>query len=296
MKPSQFFSIAFCGLMVLSSTEAVLGQSQSNKTMQKQRLLSLGPVVNPASQVSMDQIDHSSWNTLLQKYVDEAGGVNYAGLQSCPEDSAALDNYIAILSTASLNQPASSNGQKAFWINAYNAVTIKGVLQEYPTTSIRNHTSETGGYNVWKNLMLNVGGTQINLDSIEHKALRPMGDPRIHFAIVCASVGCPRLLNQAYVGNNLDNQLNINAQHFFAQAQNFQYDGRTRSFRLSEIMQWFGSDFGPDQAAQLRAIAPYLPTPEAQAAAQSNAVQVSYLEYSWKLNEQAKAMGGSRTK
>ena len=295
MKTSQILSLAICIVMVFVSSDAACGQSQAKKTMKKQRQLTLGPVVNAAQQVSMDEIDHAAWNKLLQKYVDESGGVNYAGLQGSAEDSAALDAYIANLSTASLNKIANTNSQKAFWINAYNAVTVKGILQEYPTTSIRNHTSETGGYNLWKNLMLNVGGAQISLDSIEHKALRPMGDPRIHFAIVCASVGCPRLLNQAYVGKTLDQQLNLNAQHFFSLPQNFQYDARTRSFKLSEIMQWFGTDFGPDQAAQLRAIAPYLPTQEAQAAAHANAVHVSHLEYSWKLNEQAKPMAGSQT-
>jgi hypothetical protein len=294
MKPSQIFSLALCSLMVLGASDAVIGQSQSRKAMKKQRQLTLGPVVNAARQVSMDEVDHSSWNTLLQKYVDESGGVNYAGLQASAEDSAALDNYIATLSTASLNKKATSNNQKAFWINAYNAVTVKGILQEYPTTSIRNHTSETGGYNLWKNLLLNVGGAQISLDSIEHKELRPMGDPRIHFAIVCASEGCPRLLNQAYVGETLDAQLNTNAQHFFSLAQNFQHDARTRSFKLSAIMKWFGTDFGQNQAAQLKAIAPYLPTKEAQAAANANSVRVSHLEYSWKLNEQSKAMAGGQ--
>ena len=296
MKTSHILSLTLCGVILLGAVDAVVGQSQSQSTMRKQRQLTLGPVVNAANQVSMNSIDHSSWNTLLQKYVDTAGGVNYADLKASAADSAALDRYIALLSTASLQKAASREHQKAFWINAYNAVTIKGILQEYPTTSIRNHTSETGGYNLWKNLLLNVGGAQVSLDAMEHKALRPMGDARIHFAIVCASVGCPRLLNEAYVGDKLDAQLNANSQHFFSQAQNFQYDAGSRSFKLSAIMKWFGTDFGRDQAAQLKAISPYLPTQAAQAAASANAVSVSHLEYSWKLNEQAKAMAGSQSK
>ncbi len=295
MNSKCIFSFTLCCLILFGGVDA-FGQSHSrNTTMQKQRQLTLGPVVGTAQQVSMDAIDHSLWNALLQKYVDQAGGVNYAALKASP-DSAALDGYIATLSSASLQVPASLEGQKAFWINAYNAVTVKGILQEYPTTSIRNHTSETGGYNIWKNLMLNVGGRQISLDSMEHKALRPMGDPKIHFAIVCASGGCPRLLNQAYVRENLNAQLDLNTRHFFSLAQNFQHDPRTQSFKLSKIMEWFGTDFGHDQAAQLRAIAPYLPTQAAQAAANANAARVSYLGYSWKLNEQVKVMAGSQTK
>jgi hypothetical protein len=281
-------------LFVLAGSQAY-GQSKS-KTMapKPQRQLTLGKVVAEASAVSMSEIDHSSWNQLLQTYVDASGGVNYAALKASMQDSKVLDDYITQLSSASLKKRSTREAQMAYWINAYNAVTVKGILQEYPTTSIRNHTSETGGYNLWKNLLLNVGGQQISLDAIEHKVLRPMGDPRVHFAIVCASEGCPRLLNQAYVGETLDAQLNTNAQHFFSLAQNFQHDARTRSFKLSAIMKWFGTDFGQNQAAQLKAIAPYLPTKEAQAAANANSVRVSHLEYSWKLNEQSKAMAGGQ--
>ncbi len=289
MRSIFFLTLTLVSLIVLGGD--ALGQSKSKRMAAiPQRQLSLGQVVPEVRQVSVDKIDHSAWHSLLQKYVDQSGGVNYAALKSSAEDSAALDAYIASLASASLTKPADKNDQKAFWINAYNAVTVKGILQEYPTKSIRNHTSETGGYNIWKNLLLNVGGSQISLDAIEHKALRPMGDPRIHFAIVCASKGCPRLLNEAYVGDRVDSQLEVNARHFFSLTQNFQHDLRGRSFKLSAIMQWFGTDFGPDQSAQLQAIASYLPTREAQAAATSGAVGVSFLDYSWDLNEQPKQM------
>jgi hypothetical protein len=279
--------------LVLLSAE---GQSQSqSRTAKPNRQLTLGPVIGKASQISMDNVQHSAWDGLLRRYVDKSGAVNYKAWNSNAADSATLDRYLATLATASLEMPATSANRKAFWINAYNAVTVKGILQEYPTTSIRNHTSKIGGYNIWKNLLLNVGGRQISLDSIEHKALRPMGDPRIHFAIVCASKGCPRLLNQAYVGENLEAQLDLNARHFFSVAQNFQHDARRRTFKLSAIMDWFGTDFGADQASQLRAIAPFLPTQAAQAAANANSVRVSYLKYSWDLNEQTKKMATQRS-
>jgi len=265
----------------------LMGQSYSKKMAAKQeRKLSLGAIVPAAKQVSMDRIDHTSWNGLLSKYVDAAGGVDYRGLKNSQPDSQALDAYLDHLATASLTKAAKRENQMAYWINAYNAVTVKGILQEYPTTSIRNHTSKIGGYNLWKHLLLNVGGKQASLDAIEHKVLRPMGDPRIHFAIVCASKGCPRLLNEAYVGENLNDQLNANAASFFSLPQNFQYDQRKRQFKMSSILEWFGSDFGKDQAAILKAIAPHLPTKTAQTAANANAVSISYLDYSWALNEQ----------
>lgn len=297
MKIKAFAIVAIASLTLMQGM--VFGQSHSRTQPATQRQTQLGGVVQESQQVAMGQIDHGSWNGLLKKYVDESGAVDYLSWHASAEDSQALDQYISGLSFASLKKPAAIEDQKAYWINAYNAVTIKGILQEYPTTSIRNHTSETGGYNLWKNLLLNVGGHQVSLDSMEHKILRPMGDPRIHFAIVCASKGCPRLLNQAYVGQSLEQQLKVNTTHFFSVAQNFQYDAANRVFKLSSIMEWFGSDFGADQAAQLAAISPYLPTAQAQAAARANAVRVSYLDYSWDLNAQPKKMkqaNGSGTK
>jgi len=289
MKSQFAFALPFA--MLLLVTAQLYGQSQSKQMAPKQqRQLTLGQVVGEASAVSMSKVDHSDWNRLLQAFVDESGAVNYAQWNDSQQGKQLLDKYINQLSTASLKKAATRVDQMAYWINAYNAVTIKGILQEYPTTSIRNHTSENGGYNIWKNLLLNVGGQQVSLDAIEHKALRPMGDPRIHFAIVCASKGCPRLLNKAFVGETLNEQLDENARYFFSVAQNFQHDPRTRSFKVSSILQWFGTDFGANQAAQLNAIAKFLPTKEAQAAATSNAVSVSYLDYSWELNEQPKVM------
>lgn len=281
MNCKTILSLSLAVLMVASVQ--LYAQSGTTGT---QRQTSLGQRVPDANSVSMGAIDHSSWNQLLTKYVDEAGGVNYSAWKASQEDSAALDQYINQLSAASLTKPATRENQMAYWINAYNAVTIKGILQEYPTSSIRNFTDENGGYNVWKNLLLNIGGRQISLEGIEHKALRPMGDPRIHFAIVCASKGCPRLLNEAYVGETLNEQMDRNEAQFFSLPENFQYDAQTRSMKLSTIMKWYGSDFGADQATQLRSLAKYLPTPEAQAAANANAVNISYLDYSWDLNEQ----------
>lgn len=246
----------------------------------------VGRAVPAAQQVSMDGIDHTSWNALLQKYVNDQGQVNYKAWKASQADSAALDAYLNHLSTASTTTEATAASQLAFWINAYNAVTVKGILQVYPTTSIRNHTAKVVGYNIWKDLLLIVGDNQISLDSMEHKVLRKMGEPRIHFAIVCASHSCPRLLNQAYTADQLDEQLTLNTQNFFANAENFQYDAARQQFRLSSIMSWFGEDFGQNQAEQLATIAPYLPTREAYNAAINNRVRVSYLEYDWSLNEQ----------
>ena len=241
----------------------------------------------PANQqVSMVEIDHSRWDRLLKQYVDTQGNVAYARWKRNAADTKALDDYLLHLSAANPQLSASRPAQLAFWINAYNAVTIRGILKEYPTTSIRNHTAKLWGYNIWDDLLLIVGGSGYSLNQMEHEILRKMGEPRIHFTIVCASISCPRLLNEAYTKDQLDAQLTTNTEHFFAQPGNFRHDAGRGTFHLSSIMKWFGEDFGRDTSEQIRAIAPYLPNREAQVAAQSGGLSVSYLSYDWGLNDQ----------
>ena len=235
---------------------------------------------------SMDAIDHASYDALLQKYVDDSGNVNYAGWKASAADVRTLDAYLARLSTVDTSARSSRVAQLAYWINAYNAVTIKGILREYPTDSIRNHTAKLYGYNIWHDLLLYSGGNAYSLDTIEHKILRPAKEPRIHFAIVCASKSCPKLLNRAYTAESLEKQLAQNTHDFFANAGNFRYNAVRGSMQLSSILKWFAEDFGDTKAKQLRTIAPYLPTAEAQRAAAAGRVSVSYLDYDWSLNEQ----------
>lgn len=237
-------------------------------------------------QVSMDRIDHSTWDAILRKYVDGNGMVNYRALKSSAADMQSLAGYLDRLSLANPAATATKDATLAFWINAYNAVTVHGILREYPTTSIRNHTAKLWGYNIWKDLQLYVGGKPYSLDQIEHEVLRKKGEPRIHFAIVCASIGCPRLLNEAYVADRLQQQLDLNAKDFFARKQNFRYDPANRQFQMSSILDWFGEDFGGDQSSQLKKIAAWLPTDAARNAATQNAVSVRYLDYDWNLNVQ----------
>lgn len=237
--------------------------------------------------VSLDKLDHDSWNALLKKYVDQDGMVNYRGLKESTSDMASLDSYLNTLSTANLKASSKRESQLSFWINAYNAVTLHGILREYPTKSIRKHTSRFGGYNIWHDYQLVVGSQSISLDSIEHKVLRKMNEPRIHFAIVCASIGCPRLLNEAYVPDRLEEQLDRNTKDFFARSQNFRYDSAKRRFYLSAILNWFATDFGDNRKAQLKTMAKWLPSAPARKAAEENTVRVSFLSYDWDLNEQA---------
>lgn len=242
---------------------------------------SVGVSIPAAQRISVAKIDHSSWNAMLQKYVDHDGLVDYQNWKR--DDVAALDTYLKELSRADLDAGASREAQLAYWINAYNAVTVRGILREYPTSSIRNHTAKLWGYNIWKQLFLKVDGKQFSLDSIEHKVLRPMGEPRIHFAIVCASIGCPRLLNEAYVAATLDEQLTRNATDFFSRKQNFQVNGNRVA--VSSILDWFGEDFGNSTSAVQKRIAKYVPKRH-QPLLESGRGRISYLDYDWNLNDQ----------
>jgi len=249
----------------------------------------------PSAQlVSMAEIDHSGWDQLLRKYCDEQGFVNYQAWHRSGQDRQLLQNYLTHLSTADPNRPAAPAAKMAFWINAYNAVTIHGILREYPTTSIRNHTAKVFGYNIWDDLLLPVGNQKFSLNQMEHEVLRKMGDPRVHFAIVCASIGCPPLLNAAYSPQTLDAQLTANAKRFFANREKFRANAAQRRIELSPIIKWFAEDFGANQAAQLRTIAPFLPDESAKTLATSGQASVGYLDYDWNLNDQATRVARQR--
>ncbi len=243
----------------------------------------------PASQyLALDQIDHRGFDQLLRQYVDSSGNVDYQAWKASPAAMQTLDAYLTALSRGVSNRPGRREAALAFWINAYNAVTIKGILREYPTTSIRNHTAKLIGYNIWDDLLLAVGGTRVSLNQMEHEILRKMGEPRIHFAIVCASIGCPRLRGEAYAADRIDQQLTENARAFFADPTKFNADIRTRQIRVSPILKWFGADFGASVSEQMAAIAVYLSDAAAQQLARSGAARVAYLPYNWDLNDQAK--------
>lgn len=241
------------------------------------------PANEPSRQrVSLDAVDHAPFDRLLKRHVDADGYVDYAAWRASGADRQALGGYLDALASGDRGEPASAEGRLAFWINAYNAVTLEGILRVYPTKSIRDHTARVWGYNIWDDLKLHVGGESYSLNQIEHEILRKTGEPRIHFAIVCASVGCPRLLDEAYVASRLEEQLARNARDFFSRPKSLRVEGDTLS--LSALMSWFGGDFGGGKAEQLAAIRPYLPAAAARVVDSGNA-RVTYLEYDWSLND-----------
>lgn len=273
-----------CLLLLFASNRAVnLPEPSAHHTLND---VLVGTVVPAPQRLALAQIDHSTWDQLLQKYVDSQGRVNYRDWLATAEDVQVLDDYLSHLSRA--NEQGTTEQKLAYWINAYNAVTIRGILREYPTSSIRNHTARFIGYNIWKNLKLQVNDRQVSLDQMEHEILRKMHEPRIHFAIVCASIGCPKLLDRAYLPETLEQQLADNTRVFFADVSKFRYDAATRTFHCSPILDWFKEDFGQNQTERLQRIATWLPDPIAAQAAAAGTGTIVYLNYNWDLNDQQK--------
>ncbi|NQY06006.1 MAG: DUF547 domain-containing protein [Flavobacteriaceae bacterium] len=176
--------------------------------------------------------DHSLWNELLQKHVSEDGKVNYKSFKS---DASRLKQYLDSLSKIGPSPDWTREDQLAFWMNTYNAFTVILILDNYPVKSIKDIKDP------WDIRFFKIGPKWRNLNEIEHKILRPMGDPRIHFGINCASFSCPRLSNKAFTSNNVNEQLDILAKAYI---NNQTHNNITANkIQLSKIFQWFAKDF-----------------------------------------------------
>jgi len=210
--------------------------------------------------------DHSAWSTFLNKYVTKNGNVNYKLIKSNQED---LNAYLNLFANTSPDNTWSKNEKLAYWINAYNAFTIKLIIDNYPTKSIKDISKP------WDKKLANINGKKVSLNYIEHDVLRKMEEPRIHFAINCASVSCPKLLNTAFLPETLNSQLNTVAKLFINSKENRIEKGNVK---LSKIFKWFSNDFKANGNV-LDFINKYSDTKV------SNKESYKYLDYNWSLNE-----------
>jgi hypothetical protein len=239
-------------------------------------------------QLGIEEIDHRPWDALLRRYVNEVGLVDYAGWKSNPSDVVALDEYLSLLSRADLKQDASRKARLAFWINAYNALTVRGILRDYRTVTLPDSDSLSQPMQALSDMRLPVGDSSLSLDDIEHEVLRVLNEPQAHFALVCGSRGCPRLLNRAYTGADLESQFQENTSAFFADPTKVALDDDS-AVRLSPILKWYADDSGKTPDEILQSIAPQLPTEIKAKLLGRNKLRISYLDYDWSLNDQAAA-------
>lgn len=215
-----------------------------------------------------DSFDHSLWNTLLRKHVSLAGAVNYKAVKN---ENTQLQAYIASLIE---NTPSENTGRTetlAYWINAYNALTVDLILRNYPLVSIKD-IKDPWDQRLWK-----FGDKWLNLNDIEHKILRKMNEPRIHFAIVCASVSCPKLQNKAFTADGLEEQLTHATKEFLSDSSKNQLS--ENSIKLSKIFKWFGKDFKSKNSTIIDFLNAYVDFKI------SDSAKKSYLDYNWDLNE-----------
>lgn len=222
---------------------------------------------------------HKLWNDLLHKWVNAAGMVNYEGFV---QDKQVLQQYLSQLSASPPDPKAWSKEEKlAYWINAYNAFTVKLIVDNYPVKSINDlHPMlHIPAYRtVWHKEFFTIGGEKSSLDEIEHKILRKQfNEPCIHFAIVCASFSCPPLRTEAYTANELDRQLEEQATRFINDTRHNKL--RSDRAQLSKIFSWFEEDFTKkeDLVTYLNRYAKNKLRPDAT---------IGYLKYDWKLNKQ----------
>jgi hypothetical protein len=219
--------------------------------------------------------DDAIYASLLKKHVAD-GRVDYKGFKT---DEAQLDQYLRQLSRTNPDQ-LDRAGQMAFYINLYNAATIKLILTAYPgIKSIKDLGSLFRS--PWKKKFIALNGQTISLDHIEHEILRPrFKDPRVHFAINCASQSCPPLLDEPYSGNTLDAQLDRVAANFINNPRSTYIQGRT--LYVSSIFKWFSEDFGDDIKGFVSKYA--RGEMKKQLDEQASTLQVKYLDYDWSLN------------
>ncbi len=220
-------------------------------------------------------ISYDIWTELLQKHVVD-GKVNYKGFK---EDKVRFDEYLNLLNTHHPNNKNwSKNEQLAYWINAYNAYTVELVLKHYPVKSIKDIKKGLPFLNsVWDIEFIEIEGNKYTLNHIEHQILRKEFDePRIHFAIVCASISCPNLWNEAFTADNIDVQLTAQARAFINDKTKNNIS--PNDAQLSKIFSWFKSDF-TKKTTLLEYINQFSDTKA------SSDAKVNSLDYDWGLNE-----------
>ncbi len=201
-----------------------------------------------AEQIS-SKFSYDDYDLVLKANVNDNGMVNYKQLK---QGRGKLDTFVVSLGDLDTKSYEKWNREQkiSFWLNAYNALTLKAVIDNYPIKSSwvrslkfpKNSIRQIAG--VWDELKFNVMGADTTLNDIEHKILRKEFDePRIHMAMVCAAMGCPPLRNEPYIGEKLDEQLNDQTRKFLGNNNKFRIDYKSGSMYLSPIFKWFAGDF-----------------------------------------------------
>ena len=211
--------------------------------------------------------DHSKWDAILREHVNHQGSVDYNTIKN---NTTELDTYLSELSKTSPTDNWSKNEKLAYWINAYNAFTVKLIIDNYPVKSIKDIKQP------WDQKFIEIGDKTMSLNYIEHDILRKMNEPRIHFTIVCASISCPKLQNTAFEASKIETQLTKATKEFLADTSKNSLS--QNSIKISKIFQWFAKDFKHD-GTLIEFLNLYSETQI------SDKAEKSFTDYNWRLNE-----------
>ena len=226
---------------------------------------------------------HAQYAGVLSNFVSQ-GRVDYARLRAAPQE---LDAYLNELAAIRPDDFAawSRENRLALLLNLYNARTLRLIVEHYPLKSIRDLGVFPGA--AWRKRIVRFGGEIMTLDHLENKIIRAdYGEPRIHFALVCAAKGCPPLRAEPYVGRSLDGQLDDQAKQFLAATPQNRFDAAQGTLWLSPIFKWYRDDFTGRAGSLPAYVKPFLPEASRQALDRATKVKVSYTDYDWSLNEQ----------
>ncbi len=223
------------------------------------------------------KVDHAQFDTLLRRHVDADGWVDYAGLQ---KEAATLDAYISEVA----NAPFADLGRDeklSLLINAYNAFTLRLILDHYPVKSIK----DIPGAKRWDDKRWRIGTMTLSLNQIEHEQIRPkFAEPRIHFALVCAAIGCPKLRNEAFQADRIEKQLEDQAHYVHLHDRWFDYEPGAKEVHLTKLYDWYGSDFEQAAGSVVQFAARYS-APLKAALDAGMKPKIKWLDYDWTLND-----------
>ncbi len=226
--------------------------------------------------------NHDRFARVLAASVKDAR-VDYAKLKAAPTE---LDAYLKEIAAVPAVEFArwSEADRLALLINLYNAQTLRLIIDHHPLKSIRSIGTLPGA--AWRGLIVRHGGQIMSLDHLENKVIRvDYREPRIHFALVCAAVGCPPLRSEPYVGTRLHEQLDDQTRRFLASAEKNRFDPAANTLHLSPIFKWYGADFTATAGSLAAYVQPFLPDSQRQALADPAKVEVRFTDYDWALNE-----------
>ncbi len=238
-----------------------------NNSNNSTKIYAVDPAKKARKNLYQEKVNYYGWKDLLQKNVTVKGKVDYAGFR---RDIKGLNEFLRELASTKITPAWSKKDKMAYWINVYNAYTVKLVVDHFPLESIKQLESP------WDKKFFTINGKLMSLGEVEHKILRNFGDPRIHFAINCASASCPRLIQIPYTAENLDRLLERQTEEFINNPFYNTISGYT--VNVSKLFDWYKKDFKSTDGSVVNFINKYSKTPI------STQKEKGYKTYDWTIN------------